>query len=46
MEDYIVKTCEACMLDGDKRSIFEKGSKVPAGKVLREVKEGSKLLEP
>ena len=46
MGDYIEKTCEAHMVDGDKRRIFEKGSKVPAGKDLREVKEGSKLLEP
>ena len=44
MEDYIVNTCEAHMQDSDNKCVFEKGFKVPAGKDLREVLEGSALL--
>lgn len=44
MCDYIIKTCEAHMVKEDKKSIFEKGSKLPTGKDLHEVKEDDKLL--
>ena len=45
MCDFIVKTCEAHMKDKDDKRAYEKGSKVPGGKDLFEIKEDSELLD-